>query len=550
MIQIEAIHIKEFRGIRSLDLQPKCKSFAVWGPNGSGKSGVVDAIDFALTGSISRLSGQGTGSMSARTHGPHVHKRDNPEEAKVELTVRDVATGKTSILTRCAKTPQFYTLKPDTPQIRAAINQMQQHPEITLSRREIIKFILIEPSRRSEQLQALLKLDRFDQARKLLISARTKASDEHKNAGRELTAAESGIKTHLKVDLVSAATMTTAINARRETLGLSALTQVTPETDLSTGIASKSASSDISKPTAIREVEDLQSRINDYTPLTAASQQLTAALNDLSTDPTLLLALQHRSLLDAGISLVTEAACPLCDQPWDNIDALKNHLQEKLARSQAAADLETRIKTASTTVVTELRSVADLVKRVQRWAAACGLLEPQHQLNLWDRNLTELAGALSTVEGAANQQGRIASNILRTPTEVIIGLTDLHVALEAIPDQTEAVAARSFLTVAQDRWIRLCLARLSHKKATSAKNIAALVYDTYCAVSDNAMSTLYKSIENDFGGYYRRINSDDESFFTAQLSPSSGKLDFKVDFHGQGMYPPAAYHECYSKPVI
>lgn len=60
MIQIEEINIREFRGIRDLRLTLGCKSFVVWGPNGSGKSGVVDAIDFALTGDITRLSGAGS----------------------------------------------------------------------------------------------------------------------------------------------------------------------------------------------------------------------------------------------------------------------------------------------------------------------------------------------------------------------------------------------------------------------------------------------------------------------------------------------------------
>lgn len=63
MIRIQKIHIHEFRGIRDLTLDLGGENFAVCGPNGTGKSGVVDAIEFALTGSISRLSGRGTGEL-------------------------------------------------------------------------------------------------------------------------------------------------------------------------------------------------------------------------------------------------------------------------------------------------------------------------------------------------------------------------------------------------------------------------------------------------------------------------------------------------------
>jgi DNA repair exonuclease SbcCD ATPase subunit len=92
VIQIEAIRIEEFRGIRNLNLTLGSKSFVVHGPNGSGKSGVVDAVDFALTGSISRLAGAGTSGLSVLKHGPHVHHRDNPAAAKVSLTLRDTVS--------------------------------------------------------------------------------------------------------------------------------------------------------------------------------------------------------------------------------------------------------------------------------------------------------------------------------------------------------------------------------------------------------------------------------------------------------------------------
>jgi DNA repair exonuclease SbcCD ATPase subunit len=56
VIQVQKLRIEEFRGIRDLDLDLGSGSFVVVGPNGSGKSGVVDAIDFALTGNVARLS--------------------------------------------------------------------------------------------------------------------------------------------------------------------------------------------------------------------------------------------------------------------------------------------------------------------------------------------------------------------------------------------------------------------------------------------------------------------------------------------------------------
>lgn len=75
------------RGIRKLDIDFKKATYAISGPNGSGKSGIIDAIEFGLTGQISRLTGTGTKGLSVSEHGPHVDKTKFPDAAFVELRV-------------------------------------------------------------------------------------------------------------------------------------------------------------------------------------------------------------------------------------------------------------------------------------------------------------------------------------------------------------------------------------------------------------------------------------------------------------------------------
>lgn len=57
MLSIEKIEIEDFRGVKKLALNLKYKNFGICGPNGTGKSGIVDAIEFAITGDITRLRG-------------------------------------------------------------------------------------------------------------------------------------------------------------------------------------------------------------------------------------------------------------------------------------------------------------------------------------------------------------------------------------------------------------------------------------------------------------------------------------------------------------
>ena len=50
--------------------------------------------------------------------------------------------------------PRAPSVVPDRQEVRAALVEMEAHPEFVLSRREIIKFILAEPRERSELVQA------------------------------------------------------------------------------------------------------------------------------------------------------------------------------------------------------------------------------------------------------------------------------------------------------------------------------------------------------------------------------------------------------------
>lgn len=83
MLSIEKIEIEDFRGVKKLALDLKHKNFGICGPNGTGKSGIVDAIEYAITGDITRLRGSGTSDLSVRAHGPHVDAAKSPNQAKV-----------------------------------------------------------------------------------------------------------------------------------------------------------------------------------------------------------------------------------------------------------------------------------------------------------------------------------------------------------------------------------------------------------------------------------------------------------------------------------
>lgn len=541
MIQIRAIRIQEFRGIRGLELNLDRQSFAILGPNGSGKSGVVDAIDFALTGSVARLTGAGTGGLSVLKHGPHVHQRDNPEAATVSLTIVHVQSGQEAVLTRCVKTADQYVLDPNTPEMEAAVTWASQHPEVTLARREVIKYVNAEPGRRAQEVQALLKLDRVDEIRRLLRTALTQTSKAAAQAGSEVASAEDAMRRHLDLTTLLAQEVTDVVNKHREVLGLDPLSTVTEQTSLDQGLASDDGTS-FNRASAIRDVTALIEATSGSEALIEAAGELTAAFSSLDADPGILDALRHRQLIEVGLPLATEAACPLCDQPWRATGSLHDHLASKLARSHAAAELQRTIDTSTKQVTAELRTLRGLIQAVQPHAATLQQHALHADLAAWATDLTALEAQLGSVDSARQQLMRLADDLLAVSTATTTGLSDLTSAVQALPDQTATNAAQSFLTVAQERWKRVRQGRATRTKEEAASKTAQTVYDTFNEVSDAALIALYKSVEDDFSNYYRQINSDDESSFKAGLAPTAGKLGLEVDFYGLGMFPPMAYH--------
>ena len=543
MIQVEAIGITQLRGIRELQLTPGRKSFVVSGPNGSGKSGVVDAIQFGLTGEISRLSGTGTGGLTVQKHGPHVDRRDDPASAEVSLTLHFPELGKSAVLTRNLKTAKTFTLDPDDSGVRAALEEVARHPELTLSRREIIKYILVEAGERSKEIQALLKLEAIGNIRSVLATAKNRVARAHTAAQRDTTSAADALRRHLDVKALSADDVLAAVNSRRQVLGLPAITELMADKVLNGGVTEGEPPPAFNKVTTVRDLDAVKAAQVGFARLGAS--ETAAVLTDLAAledDPALLDAVKQRSFVERGLALVDGPRCPLCDQEWDDEDHLKNHLKTKLVKSEQAEALQKRLLENAGAIAAHARHIAALLATIQGVADSDGPTRFAAELSPWAENLTTFAKSLSTIEDVLGQRTRLEQGWVAAPPSLLTNLETLVAAVKAKPDQSAAVAAHSFLTLAQDRLNTYRQAKRAEKRAQDVAKVGKLVYTTYCGVAEERLSALYEAVEGDFSDFYREINGDDEGAFKAKFESTEGKLDLEVSFYDKGMYPPGAYH--------
>lgn len=554
MIRVESLAITEFRGIRSLSLHLGDKSFLVHGPNGTGKSGVVDAIDFALTGSVARLTGAGTGGLSVIRHAPHVNYRDKSSEARVEIAFTDVASGAKATLSRTVRTASTFALSPDTPEMRALVERVAAHPELILTRREILKFVLAEPGKRSDEVQALLKLDRLGTLRKTLKTTHGQLAAKKATADAAAASAARELASHLGRDQVLMNEFMDAVNQRREALGALALTALDEHTDLRAGVElpRESGPRPAQVVRAVDETNTLAEQLGG--PLgQQALARLREALAAVRAAEVSATSLETARLVRAGLQLVNDNACPLCGVEWDSADMLREHLSEKLSSLAGLQQAEEQVLAEAATLT---RTVGDLASKIRAVVAQGEVLgastaEARVVLTNWHGRVATLQSVFDAVAQAPGSRSSdpVTADIMRSdfdvtcaPRDALAALASLRSLGLALPDLSTAVQASEWLTLAHERWARLVRGRSSQRKADAAATIGVRLYETYCGVQNAALETLYRRIEERFAEHYQQINEGDEDTFKAQLDAEAGKLGLTVDFYNIGMFPPGAYH--------
>jgi AAA domain len=299
MIKLESAHIEEVRGIRKLDLDFRREKFAISGPNGSGKSGVIDAIEFGLTGQIGTLTGSGTKGLSVSEHGPHVDKTKFPDAALVELRVLLTGIGKSAKITRKVTSPKKPTIEPADDDVKAALAEIADHPEITLSRRDILRFILVEPTKRSEEIQTILKLDEIGQTRSALNTAQNKLQTAHRTATAQVKSARDTLQLHLQIPTLRAEDLLETVNKRRKVLNLPEIAGLTADTKLDAGLSDTAKTPEFNKESALRDLKALSGAAKEFPQLAKTEAAgIVADLAKLEDDPALLAAFQRRSFID------------------------------------------------------------------------------------------------------------------------------------------------------------------------------------------------------------------------------------------------------------
>lgn len=550
MIRIQTLKIKEFRGIRNLELDFAGENFAICGPNGSGKSGVVDAIEFCLTGEISRLLGEGTEDLAIKKHGPHVDQRDTPEKAKVFIKANIPSLGKDVEITRCANTPAKFSVNPAGGKEEEFVNGMLGHKEFVLTRNDIAKYILTPPTQRAAKVQTLLRLDYVGRLRDALKKYANSRKSEADVATRSMTTAEENLKNMLEFEKFDKKEMLAKANAKRAILNLSPIKEISNTTSFKEGVVVPKAEvkeKNISKEIAIADLNALSNSATDELQKPVKSQTSIAlkALNMLKEDHSALVLARRQGFIRTGLDMISEDACPLCDKQWDAKE-LKQHLEAKLLSAKEINDELAKIKSAINGILEVVEGRINMVTKARDYASAFPKSISSKELDEYLATLTNMQkGLKSFLEDHAQIDKAISElqNANWSLPKLVQGCVEkIMGAINSMPDTTAIDQAREFLIRLDERYMRFVEADKAKKIADAQMQKAKKLHDIYAQVSNGVLEEIYRNVAAECSAFYKFINGDEKNFKVELKPEQQSKLGFHVDFWGRGLFPVSAYH--------
>jgi len=541
------LEIHNVRGIPHLLLKPDGKNFAIWGPNGSGKSAVVDAIDFLLTGRISRLMGKGTGGITLSKHGPHIDHE--PSEAIVRAVVQLREAAQPVEIKRCMAHPSVLEYdKSAEAQIKPIIT-LAQRGQYVLTRREILKYITAEAGTRAQEIQDLLNIIEIENTRKALVKVQNDLDKELQSAKYALDKARAEVSATVQEKAFQQDSVLLVVNRNRAVLEGQPISTLR-STELKVGLKPPTVVSTSPAVNITLLERDLQNLVN----VTSTQNQAQIAKNDeglrdlittVRSTPELLYALPRLELTRLGLGLIDDTGrCPLCDTTWPPGE-LRQYLERRLSAALAATQYQERITKLSGTIASSVNSTMASLQKVIAVVQIMGLESDLPLLQSWLGDLQNLSNALGNPTEKYPHL-RFSSNQVRqmlATTDVMGSLARLRsVAKAKYPEVTPEQTAWDTLTRLEENLKSLESAENSFRDAEFYQQRASFLLESFQRARDAVLGRLYEDVKDRFVTLYRQLHGNDENNFTAKIEPEGAGLNLEVDFYGRGTHPPHALH--------
>ena len=541
-MKILELDIENVRGIIKFSIKPNGENIAIHGPNGSGKSAVVDAIDFLLTGDISRLGGRGTKGISVKDHGPHIDHK--PKEAAVKAKIQLEGIKDPLIIERRMSKPKDLICHQGEKASFDILQGILGKGQNVLSRDEILKYIASEAGKRAEEIQAVLNLNEIEDLRKCFVSARKEADTSMQGNKTSYETSIASIKAAIPIEPFSEKELLKKINESRQILKGEPLKALDPD-KLQEGL-SPVASEGIDPESLKRNLSEAHKIISEKgAGIYAKEKELRQIIETLKKDARLRKELASKKLLDLGISLIDETTteCPLCLKLWEP-KKLKELIDKRLSKAKEAENIQKKIQETTSFIdaeITKLKGHQSIIIR------CCKDLKEEDigkEIEAWTQRLTDWSNNLKKAIDGYPAEEELKEDIKRfmAPSTWETHKTKLKGIASQKGKLTPEQKAWDNLTTLKPLTKRYMHDKKEYEESKQVSIRAATIEKIYTETKDKVLETLYQSVNNDFIAYYKFLHGDDEKAFISEIKPEGSALDFKVNFYGRGKHHPRALH--------
>lgn len=542
------LEITNTRGIRHLILSPNGKNLVVWGPNGSGKSGVVDALDFLLTGRITRLTGKGTGNISLSKHGPHIDF--GPDDAIVRAVIQISGIKDPIEIRRCIAHPSV--LECENESAKTFLDQLTalaHNGQHVLTRREILKYITADGSTRAEQIQELLNISEIEDVRRSLVATQTELMKEFRATSRNLEIANGVVGNTIQNSTPTPDLVLDVVNQNRAILNAQPIS-VLLATQLKTKISLPTTTSN-QRPVSVTlldgDIKNLKSVANQdlQVEISSYDEQLRSTITFVNSDPSLLEAYSRQQLVQLGLGLISDTgACPLCDTSWEK-GALQDYLTKKLSSAQAVGQYLEKIDAVSKSFRIRIGSIFASLQTAIAAAKVVNLREDEILLKSWQDDLQILLKAIDPYEKtylSLSFESNLICKLLSPDNITDVVDRILSTVKEKYPETTPEQTAWDTLTRLEENLKALERAIADHEAAQISLKRASILVESFEGSRNQVLTEIYDSIKDRFVNLYQELHKADEGNFDALLEPDGAALNLEVGFYGRGNHPPQALH--------
>ena len=526
-------------------MRPEGHNLVICGPNGSGKSSILDAIDFLLTGQISRLVGRGTGGITLQEHGINLNAANSPENAFVSgrFQLHDSTVVELQRFVTNSNELSCGTYDPDAMKLLLRLASNGQH---ILTRQRILQYVTEQPKDRAEKIQALLGLSNLENIRSSLVRVKNNLEKDFDKAEASYQIIRGQIGALLEALNWTDEDILIFVNKQRRILGgtpIESLASQNVRQDLSFGL--RQESSEFVNPTTLETDMSNLRRVgsNEWrTKLQASDRVLRVTIGTINAEPRLLHELAHQQLVDQGLKLLDDTGiCPLCQTAFP-VGELRRKLETRLVAAQEASRLKEQVDDAARDIVTIIDFLLPSLNRALAASEQTHALIAGSSLADWQRHLEILRQSLKQpIQDYLQIDDQVAS--LFAPSDLDVILAHLGTAISTtFPQSSPEQTAYDRLTQIENLLKAWNAELLKHRAAETAKQYGLMLYKTFLEARDKILGNLYSEIRQRFEELYRQLHGPDEATFVSLLEPDDAGLNFKVDFHGKGMHPPHALH--------